>query len=200
MEKKLYRDEHRKAIGGVCAGLADYFSVDVAIVRALFLILLLVKGVGVLPYIVLWIVLPKRDYRFDPPKYSPGVDYTVPPQQPGQPFQQPFPHTPPMPAKKPSNVGLIFGVVLIVLGASFLLDELDIIPDWDYGKLWPLALVALGGVLIFSGQKKQPWEKDGWNSTGYSSPVNDKASDEKTSMDIAEGKEEDENNDNPTTI
>lgn len=28
MEKKLYRDENRKVIAGVCAGLSDYFSVD----------------------------------------------------------------------------------------------------------------------------------------------------------------------------
>ena len=62
MEKRLYRDEHRKKIAGVCAGLADYFNMDVSIVRALFLLALILKGGGVVIYIVLWIVLPVKHY------------------------------------------------------------------------------------------------------------------------------------------
>src|SRR6476659_4306551 len=100
MEKKLYRDEHRKMIGGVCAGLADYFGIDVSIVRVIFLLSMILKGVGFVPYIVLWIVLPKRSTllgngfnkpgfnpNFNTPGYTPGVDYTIPPPNaPGQPF------------------------------------------------------------------------------------------------------------------
>jgi phage shock protein C len=73
--KKLYRDEQNKTIGGVCKGLADYFDIDVSIVRALFLLMLIFKGGGVIIYIVLMIVLPKKPYGFG----TPGVDYTVPP-------------------------------------------------------------------------------------------------------------------------
>ncbi len=58
MEKKLYRDTHNKVIGGVCSGLAEYFNVDVSIVRVLFLASLILKGGGFLVYIVLMIVLP----------------------------------------------------------------------------------------------------------------------------------------------
>lgn len=60
MEKKLYRDEQHKSIGGVCAGLAEYFNVDVSIVRLVFVLALVLKGVGLIPYIILWIVLPKN--------------------------------------------------------------------------------------------------------------------------------------------
>lgn len=45
-------------IGGVCAGLGQYFSVDPVLVRVIFLIALLGFGFGVLPYIILWIVMP----------------------------------------------------------------------------------------------------------------------------------------------
>ena len=172
MEKKLYRDERHKMIGGVCAGLADYFGVDVSIVRVIFVISMCLKGVGLLPYIVLWIVLPKRPFGFYEP-FNPGVtpgynpnyqqtygdvkvDYTVPkPPFPGQPFP------PYQPVKKSSNVGVMFGVILIALGTIFLVDELNIIPDWDFEKLWPAILVVAGAAIIFGG-KKQPWEKEGW--------------------------------------
>jgi len=170
MEKKLYRDEQRKTIGGVCAGLADYFGTDVSIVRAIFVLALLLKGVGFIPYIVLWIVLPRKDYRFtdrnyntpfgtpnyDPNYRNPNVDYTVPPVQPGAPFM----YTPP---KSKSNAGPMFGIILIVLGSIFLLDQIDIIPDFDFEKLWPVILMAVGAVFIFSSKKK-PWEKDGWHA------------------------------------
>jgi len=82
MEKKLYRDERRKVIGGVCAGLADYFDIDIAIIRALFLLTFIFMGTGFMVYIVLWIVLPKKDYNY----FNPGVDYRVPPQDPFNPF------------------------------------------------------------------------------------------------------------------
>jgi phage shock protein PspC (stress-responsive transcriptional regulator) len=56
--KKLYRDENDKVIGGVCSGLANYFNVDVVVVRILFVILAVSFGVGIIPYLVLWIAVP----------------------------------------------------------------------------------------------------------------------------------------------
>ena len=44
MEKRLYRDELNKKVAGVCAGLADYLSIDVTIIRVIFLITLIAKG------------------------------------------------------------------------------------------------------------------------------------------------------------
>ena len=57
-EKRLLRS--RKAlIGGVCAGVADYFNVDPVIVRIIMVVFTLASG-GLLgiAYILLWIVLP----------------------------------------------------------------------------------------------------------------------------------------------
>lgn len=55
--KRLYRDETNKVIGGVCSGIANYFNVDVVVIRVLFVILLF-TGVGILPYLILWIAVP----------------------------------------------------------------------------------------------------------------------------------------------
>jgi phage shock protein PspC (stress-responsive transcriptional regulator) len=59
---RLYRDSSDKMIGGVCAGLANYLNIDPAIVRILFAIITFGGfGLGILAYIILWIVLPTKD-------------------------------------------------------------------------------------------------------------------------------------------
>jgi phage shock protein PspC (stress-responsive transcriptional regulator) len=56
--KRLVRSSTDKKIGGVCAGLADYFDLDPTIVRVVWLLAIFLGGTGFLLYIVLWIVLP----------------------------------------------------------------------------------------------------------------------------------------------
>ena len=55
--RKLYRSRNGR-IGGVCQGLADYFNIDVTIVRVIFVIALLFVGGGLLAYLLLWLVVP----------------------------------------------------------------------------------------------------------------------------------------------
>lgn len=56
--KQLYRDQARKILGGVCAGLGNYFSVDAVWVRLFFALLTFAWGFGVLVYLILWIAIP----------------------------------------------------------------------------------------------------------------------------------------------
>jgi phage shock protein PspC (stress-responsive transcriptional regulator) len=56
--KRLMRSSLDKKIGGVCAGVADYFDLDPTIVRVVWLLAVLFGGTGLLVYLVLWIVLP----------------------------------------------------------------------------------------------------------------------------------------------
>jgi phage shock protein PspC (stress-responsive transcriptional regulator) len=61
-KKRLYRDSSDKFLGGVCSGLANYMNVDPAIVRILFAIVTFGGfGLGILLYIIMWIVLPPKD-------------------------------------------------------------------------------------------------------------------------------------------
>jgi len=60
--KKLFRDEKRKILGGVCAGLGHYFSIDPVWPRVLFALLVLGSYGGLfLAYIILWIVIPNSN-------------------------------------------------------------------------------------------------------------------------------------------
>lgn len=55
--KRLYRNENDKVLGGVCSGLANYFNIDVVIARIIFVVLLF-SGVGFLTYIIMWVAVP----------------------------------------------------------------------------------------------------------------------------------------------
>ncbi len=56
--KRLYRSRTDKKIAGVCGGLAKYFGVDPVIPRVILLVLVLGAGVGLLAYVICWIVIP----------------------------------------------------------------------------------------------------------------------------------------------
>jgi len=196
MNKKLYRDEYHKVIGGVCAGLAEYFDMDVTVVRLLFAFTAFFMGVGFIPYIILWIVLPKKGYLYNNFN-NPTVDYRVPPQQPSDdpqsatpppaspygnnpfaggnykyrtfenaPFQStPYENKPITPVKQASHAGIIIGVVLIVIGGLILIDNYDLIPDFDYGNLWPVPIIVAGIALLISGQARSASNKANFQNT-----------------------------------
>lgn len=58
--KKLQRSSANKKIFGVCAGFAEYFDVDVTIMRIIFLVLLLCAGGGLLAYLICALVMPEK--------------------------------------------------------------------------------------------------------------------------------------------
>lgn len=61
MNEKLCRSTTDKFVGGVCGGLAEFFRIDPSIVRVVFVLLTLASaGTGVIAYLVMLIVIPKR--------------------------------------------------------------------------------------------------------------------------------------------
>ncbi|MFN8240209.1 MAG: PspC domain-containing protein, partial [Bacteroidales bacterium] len=56
---RMYRDADNRILGGVCAGMSAYWNFEVWAIRIIFLVLALAAGIGVLTYLVLWIVLPE---------------------------------------------------------------------------------------------------------------------------------------------
>lgn len=60
MTKKLYRSNDR-VLGGVCAGLAEYFDLDITLVRLGYALLTFCTAFsGIIVYIVAWIVIPAK--------------------------------------------------------------------------------------------------------------------------------------------
>ncbi|HEX2979615.1 MAG TPA: PspC domain-containing protein [Anaerolineaceae bacterium] len=59
MEKrKLMRSATERMIAGVCGGLAEFFDLDVTLIRLIFILLFIFGGHGLLLYIVLLILMP----------------------------------------------------------------------------------------------------------------------------------------------
>lgn len=71
-QRALRRPHVDRKVGGVCAGLANYLDVDVTLVRIIFLVLLFwPPGVGLILYIVCWIVMPQEPYLLPAPSQPP---------------------------------------------------------------------------------------------------------------------------------
>ena len=57
--KRLYRDGDNEILGGVAYGLGNYFGIDPAIIRVLFILSIFIGGFGILAYLILWVSIPE---------------------------------------------------------------------------------------------------------------------------------------------
>ena len=65
--KKLLRSESDKWIAGLCGGISEYFDIDAALVRIIYLLLTFFSAgfPGIMIYMVLWLVMPKENLYTD---------------------------------------------------------------------------------------------------------------------------------------
>ena len=59
-EKKIVRPREGRKIAGVCQSLANFFGLDVSIIRIVWLLAVLLAGTGFLAYLVCWLVIPEE--------------------------------------------------------------------------------------------------------------------------------------------
>ncbi len=137
MADKLYRLRINRVAGGVAAGLAEYFNLDIILIRVLFIILTFFNGIGIILYIILWIVVPEQpieQYNFsyqaktEPPAEDPEVVHKR--------------------SYLRNNGRTIAGVVLIVMGLVFLLE--NIIPSFSFADVFPVVIIIVGVSLIWN--------------------------------------------------
>ena len=135
MNRKLQRPPDTAMIGGVCAGIADYFEVDPTWIRLLAVLLIFASGFGIVAYIVAWIVIPRG------PLANPAS--TVVEQSPVSAARTA--------SARSRGIAFIPGLILILAGMAFLFDNLFWWFDWDY--VWPLLLVGAGVLMIVHSLK-----------------------------------------------
>jgi phage shock protein C len=75
VNKKLMRSRTDKKIAGVCGGFANYFDLDVTLVRIIWVMLVVFGGCGVLGYFIAWIVMPEEPLKLAP---SPATGTVLP--------------------------------------------------------------------------------------------------------------------------
>ena len=139
MTRRLYRSRKKSIIAGVCGGIAEYFEVDPTIVRLLWVIMAFVHGLGVIAYIVAWIIIPERpEGKYDGEHGEAEHGEKVRPDS----------RTHGEKVTGRANARFI-GLALIMLGAWFLVR--NFMPWVEFDRWWPLILVAIGVALLIKG-------------------------------------------------
>ena len=133
--KRLVRSQSDRLLGGVCSGIAQYFNIDLALLRVLWLVFSFFYGIGILLYLIFLIVLPYQENEKEPK------------------------------SKQSVQWGLLAGVVLVMIGLVTLLQNywpipLFFVPDWfeflslQWEYVWPFLLILFGIYLILRGPGK----------------------------------------------
>lgn len=138
MNKKLQRDTQNKVIGGVCSGLANYFDMDVALVRVIFALALLGFGAGFWLYVILWIALPVSDATTIETTLDENGNYVM---------------SEPSAEQKKNKGSLTACLILIGIGALGLINHY--IPEINWQTAWPILLIVLGLLLIIPFKSKK---------------------------------------------
>ena len=132
----LTRNTRDGKLGGVAAGVGDYLGVDPVLVRLAFVLLLFVGGAGLIVYLAAWVFIPAGDGSA-----SPAVDGAAAATRHGE-----------------RDTRWWIGAVLVAFGAVLLAGlarpwwlDTDVLLEAEI--IWPLLLVAAGGVLLF-------WRRD----------------------------------------
>lgn len=72
-EKKLYKSNRNKMLGGVCGGIGEYFGVDPTLVRLAFVALCILAGGGLIAYIIALIIIPEAPAGYEPKASGSGT-------------------------------------------------------------------------------------------------------------------------------
>ena len=137
-EKRLLRSRSDRIIGGVCSGLAQYFTIDPWLVRVLF-ILLAFNGLGILVYMVMWVLVPdeaSREFKGDDAVRSNLEDIEAQARR----FGESISHS--------GRGSVVLGIILVGVGALFMLQRF--VPGISPGVLWPIVLIAVGLFILLA--------------------------------------------------
>jgi phage shock protein C len=59
--KTLVRSRNDRMVAGICGGVAQYFGIDVTVVRVIVAVVCVITGgAGILAYLVAWIIIPEE--------------------------------------------------------------------------------------------------------------------------------------------
>lgn len=135
---RVYRSRKNRIIAGVAAGLADYFDVDVALVRLIWVLTVLLGGAGVLTYIIAWVVIPEEKGAGSAAGEKTGTGQTEASAAPGSLRENVTERDEQARQRRRRNAGLL----LIGLGLVFLARE--VLPWNIFRHSWPVLLIILG--------------------------------------------------------
>jgi phage shock protein C len=136
MGNKLYRVKKGRVVAGVAAGMAEYFDIDIAVMRLVFVVLLFASPLlGLVAYFAAAIIIPERQ----------GTGAADAAQCPADGVQGDE-NLKDTASRGADRTRFFIGAVLLILGVVLLTRQ--IIPWFHARYFWPLLLIAAGAVII----------------------------------------------------
>jgi phage shock protein PspC (stress-responsive transcriptional regulator) len=157
-------------LGGVAAGVAEYFEVDPTIVRLIFVLSIFVGGAGIIAYIIMWISVPQGPFV----PYNMNTNIPLQNQEPSATTDTnstvggntnagsapPKTETPPDPNLDYSQShkmhhekhAITWGIILVIFGIFLLANNM--IDRIHFHDIFPVALIVLGVALLINSIKK----------------------------------------------
>jgi phage shock protein PspC (stress-responsive transcriptional regulator) len=129
MNKRLYRSNKNKVLAGVCGGIAEYFKIDVTIVRLIVVLLAFPSfGITFFGYIIGALIIPERPLDYVEVNDGEDIDRET---------------TIDLDSKDTRRV---LGILLIGVGALILMSKLFL---WfDSGMIIAIAIITIGVFII----------------------------------------------------
>ena len=175
MPRRLTRDTRNAVLGGVASGFARYFNVDPVLTRLAFILLCFVHGIGLIFYLICWVIMPREDSPQAPAAptepagtAASGDSEAGPPPPAGEHVEEQMRAAGEQvraageevraagervvenvrhAAREPGRGHLIGGTILIVIGLLFLVDRMS----WFYWPHWLRFSHLWPLVLVFVG-------------------------------------------------
>ena len=152
MQQRLYRSETDRMIGGVCGGIAAYLDIDSVWVRVVAVLLAVADGIGLLAYLILWIVVPTHSKIGQSPREVARAGVEEVTEKARELAQEARVSISGSPAEegttKRTRRSYVVAAILILVGLIVLMGNFGLLGWLDIGRLWPLILIVLGVVLL----------------------------------------------------
>jgi phage shock protein PspC (stress-responsive transcriptional regulator) len=139
---KLHRPMKDRVIGGVCAGIGEFFQIDPTIVRLIFVLITVFGGGGILLYLILWLIIPSESSGSELTKENieKSADEI---KDTAKEFAKNFKTD-----VRNINSRRFFGIVILIIGVILLLESFGFMDLKYVVKFFPAVIIIVLGIAI----------------------------------------------------
>lgn len=141
---RLYRSTTNRMVAGVAGGLGEYFNIDPNIIRIIFILLGLTNGVGIIIYILMWVLIPtdtQLSLTHDQTIKENLSEIKSKANSVGHSLK--FNHS-----NSKESSRFWWAIIIIVIGFFLLFKNFGLFDNIEIERFWPVILIVLGLIFI----------------------------------------------------